>query len=122
MVFTSILIVVGIIDFKTQDVYDSTIIALGIIGVLFTIIEFFINKQISFISIILGIAIPALIISIFAWLGAMGWGDVEIIGIVGLFLGFKMNMLNLFISIVLGGMAAFVLMIWKRRGGLSFIR
>ena len=35
MVFTSILIVVGIIDFKTQDVYDSTIIALGIIGVLF---------------------------------------------------------------------------------------
>ena len=99
MVFTSILIVVGIIDFKTQDVYDSTIIALGIIGVLFTIIEFFINKQISFISIILGIAIPALIISIFAWLGAMGWGDVEIIGIVGLFLGFKMNMLNLFISI-----------------------
>ena len=111
MVFTSILIVVGIIDFKTQDVYDSTIIALGIIGVLFTIIEFFINKQISFIGIILGIAIPALIISIFAWLGAMGWGDVEIIGVVGLFLGFKMNMLNLFISIVLGGIAAFVLMI-----------
>ena len=117
MVFTSILIVVGIIDFKTQDVYDSTIIALGIIGVLFTIIEFFINKQISFIGIILGIAIPALIISIFAWLGAMGWGDVEIIGVVGLFLGFKMNMLNLFISIVLVGIAAFVLMIWKRRGG-----
>ena len=117
MIFTSILIVIGIIDFKTQDIYDSTIIFLGISGVVFTIIEFFMNKQISFISVILGIAIPALIIAIFAWFGAMGWGDVEIIGVVGLFLGFKLNMLNLFISIVLGGIVAFVLMIWKRRGG-----
>ena len=74
MIFTSILIVIGIIDFKTQDVYDSTIIALGVSGVGFTIIEFFMNKQSSFTSIVLGIAIPVLIISIFAWFGAMGWG------------------------------------------------
>ncbi len=117
MIFASILIVIGIIDFKTQDVYDSTIFFLGISGVVFTIIEFFMDKQVSFVSIILGIAIPTLIIGIFAWFGAMGWGDVEIIGVVGLFLGFKLNMLNLFISIVLGGIAAVVLMIWKRRGG-----
>ena len=113
MIFTSILIVIGVIDFKTRDVYDSTIIALGISGVVFTVIEFFMNKQISFSSIILGIAIPALIIAIFAWFEVIGWGDVEIIGVVA----FKLNMLNLFISIVLGGIAAFVLMIWKRRGG-----
>ena len=117
MIFISILIVIGIIDFKTQDVYDSTIITLGVGGVIFAIVEFFMNKQINFTSIILGIVIPALIIAIFACFGAMGWGDVEIIAVVGLFLGFKLNMLNLFISIVLGGMAAFVLMIWKRRGG-----
>lgn len=117
MVFTSILVVIGIIDFKTQDVYDSTIITLGVSGVIFTVIEFFINKQISFLNIVLGIVVPALIIAIFAWFGAMGWGDVEIIGVVGLFLGFKLNMLNLFISIVLGGIAACILMILKRRGG-----
>ena len=117
MVFTSILIVIGIIDFKTQDVYDSTIIALVVSGVLFTVIEFFLNKEINFVSIVLGIAIPSLIIAVFACFGAMGWGDVEIIGAVGLFLGFKFNMLNLFISIILGGIAAIILMIVKRRGG-----
>ena len=116
-IFTSILIVIGIIDFKDQDVYDSTIITLVICGVIFTIIEFFMGKQINFLNIILGIAIPVFIISIFAWFGAMGWGDVEIIGVTGLFLGFELNMLNLFISIVLGGIGACILMILKRRGG-----
>lgn len=117
MFFTTALIVIGIIDLKTQDVYDSIIWLLGIGGVVFAIIEYFLNYEVSLISLALGIIIPAIIIAVFAVFDAMGWGDVEIIGVVGLFLGFKLNMLNLFISIVLGGIAAFVLMIWKRREG-----
>ena len=73
--------------------------------------------QLNLLSIILGTFIPALIIGIFAKFGAMGWGDVEIIGVAGLFLGLKMNLLNLFISIVIGGIAACILLIMKKRGG-----
>mgnify|MGYP004545195587 FL=1 len=47
----------------------------------------------------------------------MGWGDVEIIFMTGIFLGLKLNLLNLFISIVIGGIYAIYLMIFKKKSG-----
>lgn len=115
MFFTLMLIVIGIIDLKTQEVYDSTVWVLGVGGLIFTLVEYFLFKEINIILLALGVIIPGAIIAIFAFFNAMGWGDVEIIAVVGLFLGFKLNMVNLFISIVLGGVAAVIIMIKKGR-------
>lgn len=117
MVFTALFIVIGMIDFKTQDIYDSTVIFGAIFGIGFIVLDYIFGKDVELLSVLLGIVIPALIIAIFAKFGAMGWGDVEIIALAGLFLNFKINMLNLFISIVIGGLAACILLIMKKRGG-----
>lgn len=117
IVLTALFIVIGIIDFKTQDVYDSTIIFGIVVAILFIIISYFVGEKVSLLSIILGSLIPAGIIAIFAKFGAMGWGDVEIIFVSGLFLGFKLSMVNLFLSIVIGGAVACLLMIMKKKGG-----
>ena len=109
-IFTALLIVIGMIDFKTQDVYDSTIITTAIVGIGFYIIEYFLSKQPSLISMIIGIIIPVVILSIFAYVGAMGWGDVEIIAVTGLFLIGKLNVFNLFLSIIIGGIVAIIFM------------
>ena len=117
MLLTALLLVIGVIDFKTQDVYDSTIIFGIIMGIIFIIINKFLNNDFNLISVILGALIPAIIIAIFAYFNAMGWGDVEIIFLVGLFLNFKLNMLNLFLAIVIGGLIACLLLVAKKKGG-----
>lgn len=117
MVLTALLLVIGVIDFKTQDVYDSTIIFGIIMGIVFIILNKYFYGEANFVSALLGAIIPAIIIAIFAYFNAMGWGDVEIIFLVGLFLNFKMNMLNLFLAIVIGGLVACFLLVVKKKGG-----
>lgn len=114
LVLTSILIVLAVIDIKTKYVYDSVISILGISGVVFILIEFFINKEVNVFNIIFGVIIPSIIVTIFAYFKSMGWGDVEVIACVGLFLGFKLNMLNLYISIIIAGIYSIFLIIFRK--------
>lgn len=119
MVLSSILLVIGVIDFKTQDVYDSTIIFGMICGIVFIILDLLIAKDINIFTLILGVIIPSAILSIFAYFNAMGWGDVEIIAIIGLFLDLDLNLLSIFLAIVIGGIVAsyFIISKKKERGG-----
>ncbi|CUQ27294.1 prepilin peptidase [Clostridium baratii] len=114
MFFTSLLIVIGIIDFKTQDVYTSTIVTGLIGGLIFLVINYVIGNEIHIINTVLAMIIPALILFIFYYFGAMGFGDVEIVFFSGLFLNLKLSLLNLFLSIVLGGIVALIMMIYKK--------
>lgn len=116
MFFTSILIVIGMIDFKTQDVYTNTIITGLIGGLIFLVIGYFTGQEINLINYILAAVVPAGIIAIFYYFGAMGWGDVEIVFFMGLFLGFKLSLLNLFLSIIIGGIVALIIiMIYRKK-------
>lgn len=115
---TAILIVIGIIDYKTQYVYTSSIITGIIFGIIFIAISFILGERVDLINVALGAFIPALILAVIVWTtNAMGWGDVEIIFMTGIFLGLKLNLLNLFISIVLGGSYAIYLMLCKKKSG-----
>lgn len=115
---TAILIVIGIIDFKTHYVYTSNIITGIIFGGIFIISGFILGEKVDLINVVLGAFIPALILAIIVWTtNSMGWGDVEIIFMTGIFLGLKLNLLNLFISIVIGGIYAIYLMIFKKKSG-----
>ncbi|MGL4572207.1 MAG: prepilin peptidase [Clostridium sp.] len=115
---TSILIVIGIIDYKTQYVYTSNIITGIIFGIIFVALSFILGERVDLINVALGAFIPALILAVIVWTtNAMGWGDVEIIFMTGIFLGLKLNLLNLFISIVLGGSYAIYLMLCRKKSG-----
>lgn len=119
---TSVLLVIGIIDYKTQYVYSSVIITGIAFGIIFLIITLITGERLNLTNSIIGAFIPSLILAIIVWTtDGMGWGDVEIIFMIGIFLGLKLNLLNLFISIILGGVYAIYLIIFKKRNGKESI-
>ncbi|MGG7098288.1 prepilin peptidase [Clostridium sardiniense] len=119
---TSVLLVIGIIDYKTQYVYSSVIITGIILGIIFLTITLITGEKSNLINVAIGALIPAMILAIIVWTtNGMGWGDVEIIFMIGIFLGLRLNLLNLFISIILGGVYAIYLIIFKKRNGKEAI-
>lgn len=118
MALTPLLIVIAIIDFKTEYIYSSTIIFGIVTGILFIGIEYFTTGGVNLVNYGVGALAGAAILAIIVFLTrAMGWGDVELIFFVGLFLGIKLNLLNVFLSIVIGGLVAIVLMATKKKSG-----
>ena len=88
-VLSSLLIVIAMIDYKTQDIYTSTIIFGVIISIIFVILDLIINKNAVSTYIIGGIiGYLALLIIVITTKG-MGIGDAEITLVCGLFLGIK---------------------------------
>jgi len=111
--FISLILVIGIIDYKTQDIYDNTIYVGVVLGVLYIGVEKYLGGVSPF-NYILGAVIAAGILALIAiTTKAMGWGDVELVFIIGLFLGWPNALLMLFISIVLGGIVGGLLLLIK---------
>ena len=118
MILISLLMVIGIIDFKTQYIYTSTSIFGVVTAVIFIVIEYFTTGAVSPVNYLAGaLAGASTLGAIVFFTGAMGWGDVELIFFIGLFLGIKLNLLNVFLSIVIGGLVAIVLMASKNKSG-----
>lgn len=112
------LIVIGMIDLDTTDVYLKTTRSGMAIGGVFVIIAFFNgNSYLPFIyGGVLGGGVIGLIV--LATLGrGMGTGDIEICLLCGLFLGFKPALVMLFFSFVLGGIIGVFLMVAKKKSG-----
>lgn len=119
-VLACFLIVIGMIDFDTTDVYLKTTASGIITGVLFLIYGYFMNYNIlSYIyGGLLGVGIIALIILLTK---GMGWGDAEICLMGGLFLGLKLTIVMLFFSFVFGGLIGIILMILKIKSRKDYI-
>ena len=111
--FTSLLIVISLIDFDTKEVYTKTTIFGAILGIVYIFIGYFYG-DINYIDNLLGGLVGFLIIfSIVKITGGMGEGDYEISAICGLFLGVKGIVVGLFLAIVLGGIYGIMLLIFK---------
>ena len=117
MVLVSFLIVIGVIDLKTKFVYNSTMISMGIVAVVFLITYYAKLKSFPIDNIlggILGLVIIGLIVFITR---GMGEGDIEIAAISGLFLGLKGEVFMLFFAVILGGIVGAIILIVKRKSG-----
>ncbi len=115
IVFVSIALVIGAIDYKSQEVYTSTTITGGVIGIVFIVFEV-LAHNVNPLSYIAGSAISAVFIGLIVYLSkGMGEGDIEIAAICGAFLGFKLSIVALFLSLVLGGVGAALTMIAKKK-------
>jgi leader peptidase (prepilin peptidase)/N-methyltransferase len=112
--FTSIMVVIGMIDLDTMEVYfNVTVFALITAGV-FILIDCLNHINIS--SYLLGALLgTGLIGSIVILTKGMGSGDIEIALIIGLFLGFKNTVFALFLSFIIGGIIAALLLISKKK-------
>ena len=119
----SILIVISLIDLKFKEVYSSTIIVGVVVGICYIIIGLF-TKDINLLNNILGGVSGYFIIYLIVIITkGMGEGDAEIAGLCGLFIGFKGILLSLFIAIVLAGIIATIILIFKikdRKSEIAF--
>lgn len=110
------IIIIGIFDIRANEekwIYISMICIY--------LLYFVLKGDINFINIFSACIIPSLVIGALALAGAMGWGDVEIIFMCGLFLDFKMSLVNLFMGILLGGLYSIYLIIFKKKKGKTSI-
>lgn len=114
-ILTCFLIVIGLIDFDTTDIYDSTVITGLIFGFIFLGINIYLHlpTKTYLIGALIGGGFITLIILLF---GGMGWGDAEFCALCGLFLGTKLMVLTLFLSIVIGGIIGMLLILTKNKG------
>lgn len=120
---TSLLIVISFIDLESKYIYSSTIIIGIILAGIYIIVGLY-TKQTSIVNNILGGVIGYLIIYLIVIITkGMGQGDAELAGVCGLFIGVKGILVSLFIAIVLGGIVATIILLFKlkeRKSEIAF--
>lgn len=119
-VFSCFLIVIGMIDLDTTDVYQKTTISGIIAAAAFVIAGYFFGLSI-WNFILGGIIGGGVIYVIYKTTGGMGDGDAEICLLSGLFLGWKLAILMLFLSFVLGGIVGIFLLMTKKKSRKDYI-
>ncbi len=113
--FSYVFIVIGMIDLKHQEVYSSVVYPA--IGVALLVDAFVMDRGI--INSLEGAGVGAFIILLpfLITRGAgMGFGDVEIAVLIGLVTGFAEVMVPIVGGIVLGGVAAILLLVFRIKG------
>ncbi|NLZ47937.1 MAG: prepilin peptidase [Clostridiales bacterium] len=119
-VLTSFIIVIGLIDHDTTDVYAITTWPGIICGLIFLIVAYFLDKP--FLDGIYGALIGGgVIAAIVVLTQGMGHGDVEICALAGLYLGFKGSIVMLFFSFVIGGIVGIILIATKKKSRKDYI-
>lgn len=115
VVLVALLIVIAMIDYKTTDVYTSTTIFGGVAGMIFLAIGYFTNSlEFPPIHYVIAAVIPALFLFLIAYFtGGMGYGDVEIVAVCGLFLGIPAMGVCMFLSFLIGGLSGIVMLVTK---------
>lgn len=114
IIMATFLIVIGLIDYDTTDVYSCTTLPAIIIGLIFIGINFF-NGQ-EYLTYIIGGAVGfAVIALIVIFTNGMGWGDAEITLIGGIILGWKITLIMLMLSFIIGAVAGTFLIATKRK-------
>ncbi|MEK7397691.1 MAG: prepilin peptidase [Candidatus Poribacteria bacterium] len=123
-IFASFLIVISIIDFQFMLIPNKVVYPGLAVGFLFAIYETIIkrNKDII-ISDVLGAAVGAVIILLIALLGtyafkkeAMGMGDIRLMAMIGMFVGFWTHvLLTIILGSILGSIIGLILILLKRK-------
>jgi len=115
-----ILLAVSLIDFDTTEIPDSLIIAL----IPFSIAAIWLFDDVTLLSHIIGaftISLPMLLIALLIS-GAFGGGDIKLMAVCGLFLGWQLTLLSFFIALILGGgVAAYLLLSGRRERGSHMV-
>ncbi|GAE01836.1 type IV leader peptidase family protein [Clostridium botulinum B str. Osaka05] len=121
IIFVSFIIIIGLIDLDTTDVYSKTTISAMIIGIIYILVEkFYFGYGIKtyIYAVLLCTIVTGTII--FTTKG-MGSGDLDIYIVVSLFLGFKITALTIFFSFIFGALIGILLIVSKRKNRKDYI-
>jgi leader peptidase (prepilin peptidase)/N-methyltransferase len=111
-ILASILIVIAVIDFFTQEIPDELNILGLIAGIIFLILNFSLGNLInSGLGLLLGGGLFLLIAVVSG--GAMGGGDIKLMGVLGFWFGWKLTLILSFMSFIIGAIASMLLIAVK---------
>lgn len=114
---TSILIIVALIDIDTMEIYDRFHILLLVLALVILFIT-----PLPFTDHLIGFFVISVPFYIIAYLtGGIGGGDIKLIAIAGLLLGYKATVVAFFIASILGGSMAVYLLLTKQKDRKSLI-
>jgi leader peptidase (prepilin peptidase)/N-methyltransferase len=117
LILISVLIAVSFIDIKYKEI-PTEITATGFVLVLAAYIFSLIVKIMTiqeFLDYLYGFLLAAAVMFIFVLPGWMGGGDFKLSAFIGFVLGFKLTIVFLFLSFVVGGLVSTVQMIFVRK-------
>jgi leader peptidase (prepilin peptidase)/N-methyltransferase len=112
--FLAALIAITAIDLRHQIIPD----AITLPGVVAGFVANLTSQRVSWLESLVGIAVGGglFFVIILASGGGMGGGDMKLGAMLGAFLGWKVVLFSLFVSIVLGGVLALTLLASGKRG------
>ncbi len=119
-ILSSMLLVITFIDYKYQIIPDGINLFGIICGVIFNIIYNFKGNLLNgAIGLVIGGGIFLLIFAVTK--GAMGGGDVKLMGVLGFFVGWKYILLIMVSSFIIGAIISIVLLIFKIKSRKDYI-
>ena len=117
LIFSAVLVVIAMIDFDTMDIYDTfhlIVIGLALINILFL--------KANLVDHLLGALIISIPFFIVAYLTqGLGGGDIKLMAAGGFFLGVQSIVVASLIGIILGGIAASFLLLFKKKQAKSMM-
>jgi len=118
LVFVSVLLPIVFIDLQHQIIPDI----LNITGATFAFLILPLS-DVSLLNSLTGALLGGAIMLIIAIIsrGGMGGGDVKMVAMMGLFLGWKLTLLALFLSFVIGGLGSLLLILFRIKKRKDFI-
>ena len=100
-----VLIISAFTDIESMDIYVEINIFAGIIAIIINLL-----CKGSIFYMLIGFLIGFLPMFVLSFFGAVGQGDAYLLAMIGVFLGWKLTLLTLFLSVVIGGIGAAILL------------
>lgn len=118
LLFASVLIPLVVIDLQQQIIPDQLNSTGAIAGLLAIVVS-----DITFINALIGAFIGGGLMLLIAIIsrGGMGGGDIKMMAWVGFFLGWKLTLLALFLSFLIGGLGSLLLILFGIKKRKDFI-
>jgi leader peptidase (prepilin peptidase) / N-methyltransferase len=117
IILASVLLIITLIDIDTMEIYDTFQVILFILA-----LAFIAQSELPLGDHLIGffiISVPFYLIAIIT--NGMGGGDIKLIAMGGLLLGWKATLVAFFIASITGGIVAILLVLLKQQGRKSLI-
>lgn len=114
LLFISLLIVITVSDIIYMLIPDKVLLPFGILLIISRIFSPLDPWWDMFVGAFVGFSILFLIA--FVSKGGMGGGDIKLFFVIGLVLGFKLTILALFVSSIVGLVAGVFQLLWQKKG------
>lgn len=113
-----LLLVIALIDIKTFNIYEITILILFVLAIIYRLLTRF-----DILDIITGsLIISGLMMGINLFIkNGFGVGDIELMFVSGVLLGFNKNVLAFMIAVIAGGVYSLVLLLLKKTTMNSYL-